>query len=312
MSDVPADVRRVIHVFGAIVMAIGAAMAGYNFFRDMIVPNVGYLAGGMFLALGAIVYVDGAKWTRDSRSLMQGRVEHRREPWLWRDDWAAGTSEEEKKSSNVLFVAAIVYTIMLLPYLPQLFTDNWLDQALTAIAVPIWGAALFRRAKQRKQGRSVCRLRTVPIRPGSTAAGTIETSVEDVTGPFALRLQSLTWTNTPSKDAAATVVLWETEATVARESLGHGVDGLTVPFSLAIPETARNTRLDGEGQVEWRLTAKASTPGTDYVAVFDLPVFDPDAVNSEADALDANDAELRTRLNEQLETMRKLGQKNES
>jgi len=177
-----------------------------------------------------------------------------------------------------LWFFTVIWNLISIPALTAL-TPKLVKQApliTFAYFFPVIGAALvvwalyltFRRAKY---GVSICHVDRVPIVPGRTFHGEIETRVRATPlNGFVVRLTAARRTSRGRNTHED--VLWREEQTVALATPSY--EGVRVPFSFDIPaDTPGMNDVNEDGAVLWRLDVSAEVPGVDYAAAFDMPVF---------------------------------------
>jgi hypothetical protein len=77
-------------------------------------------------------------------------------------------------------------------------------------------------------------------------------------------------------------VRWRDQVSVPLSAIDFGSDKARIPVSIevAADQPSSTVSAGGSAHVEWRVTVEAEMPGTDYRAVFDVPVF-PSSVEAE-------------------------------
>ena len=179
-------------------------------------------------------------------------MQSRDRPWLGRPDWSAGRVENssKKRMSQAWLWAALftVFSVPLLFKLPEEILRKENYPALVALVFPLAGLGFLIQAVRLTVlwmhfGNAFVELRTLPGVIGGSVAGILH-------APLALRAGNS-----------------------VRLTL-RSVHRVSVPFSFPVPfECAETTHEDPDNRVLWLLHAKASVPGVDYDAEFELPVF---------------------------------------
>lgn len=183
--------------------------------------------------------------------------------------------------------------------------------ALIALIFPLAGAALLVAAvrssiRRRKFGISRLHLSTKPALPGHGLAGTLHVGGRiRPAGGFRLVLSCVRIETAGSGGARRTSerILWQEEQRVGG-LFGTGMPGegpvTVIPVGFRIDSSAPPTDEGDPGaRIVWRLTASARTPGVDYAASFEVPVFrtaeTPALAEQDARTLPPEPAPLRYR-----------------
>jgi len=229
------------------VRAGNPAQAAYGALFAIIFGGVGF---GLVYAL------------RRGRRMMEGRdrlrAAHPDEPWLWREDWAAGRIPASIGNSPFLLggFAAFCFVIAA-PVVYQIPREmaRGNNLVLLILLFPLAGLSLLVQAV-----RAAARLRlvrgaafqmdSVPGRIGGTLAGKIVLPQSlRPTGGFTLGLRCVNRVTSGSGDSTSTWehVLWNDEQTAA-------FDGATVPVAFYIaPETPASDDANRNNEIIWRL-----------------------------------------------------------
>jgi hypothetical protein len=262
---------------GLSVIGAGIAELHKNGWQQAVVPLIG---GSVFLLFpllfGGILFY--ALRAAMRQAALRGAKPN--EPWLWREDWAQGYARDRLSAGSAfLFVFAIIWNLIS----GVAFYVIWrskadADPSLLFVAVfPLIGlglllAAIYQFLRERKYGRSICRLQQIPIEPGRAFSGELETHVlEAPENGFVLRLSCVQRVQSGKNTHEST--LWSEETTISRGAVIPTPDGMRVPFTLMFPADAAAKNDPPRGTIVWRLKATADVPGVDYAAEFELPVF---------------------------------------
>ena len=235
---------------------------------------VGYgLLVGLFFGLKAKKRTDAIK------------AAHPDEPWVWRDDWAAGRIPSGNKRSAItawvfaLFWNAISSPVFFLIVPGELRKGN--HAALIAIIFPIIGLLLLALAIQqsirwKKFGQSIFKMLSTPGVIGGQVSGAIETAVKvRPEGGFQVKLRCVHRVTTQTGDSSSTSehILWEDEKIIIKDLLDDPRRS-GIPVFFQIPADCRETdSTNSRNAIVWRLEARAKVPGVDYFAQFEIPVF---------------------------------------
>jgi len=243
-------------------------------------------AMGAAFALVGFGLIAGSLWARGRVSVdAAAAFAHPDEPWKWRADWAKGHVLDggPKEAWGVAFFA-MLWNLIAFPggvLAFQAASGKGQGLAWIALLFPAAGALLAARAinafaRARKQGVPRLDLATVPVPVGRTLAGTVRTHLSEppVEG-FTLVLSALRTERSGPDNDVRTHVVWQEEAH-ARGRLasdGRGVH-VIVPVAIRIPADAPSTdHSDPGNELAWKLEVRAATPGIDYAAGFEVPVY---------------------------------------
>jgi len=206
------------------------------------------------------------------------RAAHPEEPWLWREDWAAGRIPASIGNSPLMLsaFAALCFAVSApgLYAIPrEMARGN--NLILLVLLFPLAALALLGQA-----ARAAARLRvvrgaafemdSVPGQIGGTLAGKIvlPQSLRPTSG-FTLGLRCVNRVTSGSGDSSSTWehVLWNDEQAAA-------FDGATVPVAFYIaPDTPASDDSNRNNEIIWRLSATAPTAAGPFDALFEVPVF---------------------------------------
>ena len=202
------------------------------------------------------------------------------QPWLWREDWAAGripasigTSALVLCGCAVLCFAVSAPVVYVIPQ--ELAKHN--NLILLVLLFPFAGLAILGQAVRAAARRRVVRgsafaMDSVPGQIGGTLAGKITLSAElRPTGPFTLGLRCVNrvTSNNSGSNSSSTWehVLWNDEQTASS-------DGATVPVAFYIaPDMPASDYSNRNNEIIWRLDASAPTAAGKFDAQFEVPVF---------------------------------------
>ena len=245
---------------------------------EMVVFHLPFVV--VFTLVGAgltgVVLVAGRPYLR-AEALKQAYPDR---PWRWRDDWITGQiASTAKNDLTAALFFAVFWNGISLPGL-ALFGTGDHDAPWWAVLIfmmfPVVGAWLAWRCVKiflirQRFGESFFRLATKPGVIGGKLAGVIEASdrIERADG---VRLTLSCTKKVGSGDSQKTVVVWQDERVIDR-FLDAGDEGrVGVPVDLTIPSDGVLST-DTDDEVHWKLKAQAKSPGLDYEAEFEVPVF---------------------------------------
>jgi hypothetical protein len=253
----------------------GSQSFWYPFMFGTIFSGIGF--GFMFLGVAG-----NRKYSRQ----LQVQAEHPAEPWLWRDDWAAGRVKSNTKGSMVTaWVFAIFWNLISWP--PTIFAlPNALREkvasAFVLLLFPAAGIVLLIYAIRKtlafaEFGKTCFEMASVPAVIGRDLKGSIQARFpHSPDHGVQLRLSCVHRYVSGSGNNSTTNerILWRDEAAVNPGQLYAGPAGTTIPVSFHIPLDAPPTdNRTSRDQFVWQLEAIANVPGVDYHDVFEIPVF---------------------------------------
>ena len=233
---------------------------------------------GMLVALGVRM--------RRQRQIDRLKALHPQEPWRHREDWAAGQVRLSSSSGIAgIWIFAIVWNLVSFPfllYIPEEVFDRGNTPAALGFLFPLIGIPLLVAAARVSvaravHGRSWFQMESVPGVVGGTLEGRL--CLDGVLQPpdgFTLRLSCIRRTRSGSGKNRSTseTVQWQDERIGVLPGPRPDAPGTAVPVRFQIPyECLPHTAEEGGTGILWRLEARASVPGVDYSAAFDVPVF---------------------------------------
>ncbi len=235
------------------------------------------------------VYVD--KDVPDSE-IREMQDEWAEKPWHQRADWAQGKVIETGAGTIKLLIGFTIfwnivsYGIASFALISEWGSGNepWFILFLPLLGLFLAITTVRKWIRRRKYGISVLELKTIPAYIGEHLKGTIKTGVPSRSQPskgFNLSLVCVERHSYSDKDGDKHVSereLWRREQQVYGFISGTGptID-LSVYF--AIPSDMPISQLiPKDDRTLWRLKASASTPGVDYLAHFEVPVYEEGAV----------------------------------
>jgi MFS family permease len=236
-------------------------------------------AGSVFLIAGLAIILGAVVVSRVTASSFQLRQRYPDQPWMWREDWAANAINDRGAFGLATFwIFTIIWNLI---SFPLIFAMPWREvrnqpAVMFIFLFPVVGVLLFigvlyKSGQRMKFGASVCHVDRMPIAPGQSFHGELETRVRDQPpNGFVLRLTCVQRISR-GRNSSETI-LWQESQTVSLVTPSY--EGARVQFTFAIPADAEVSQsVPGTSQVSWRLEASAEMPGIDYGATFELPVF---------------------------------------
>jgi hypothetical protein len=224
---------------------------------------------------------------------------HGREPWTWREDWAAGRITGTTGSvAKALWLFVLVWNGFTWPVAWLFLKERAQEPGIyfvllfPAVGVLLLFVAIRGVVQQRKYGASTLLLRTIPGVIGRTLEGDVDTRIETAPqGGFEVRLLCVRRSTTGHGKNRRThsQTLWQDHVTVPPADLGRGPGGVRIPVAFALPPSAVPTHdSDPEDAIDWRLVVNATMAGVDYSDLFEVPVFAtgaPPLTDAEREAL---------------------------
>jgi hypothetical protein len=257
-------------------------------YRDIRWGMVGVmlLFAALFGGAGAATIGAAVAGARRARRRAATEAAHPAEPWKWRPDWAAG---EVRSSSRAALLGVSLFALFWnLVTAPALFAawPKLLEAprpamlvmlVFPAAGVALLAAAAYQFARWRKYGNPVFRMAAVPGVVGGPLAGVIRVPAHVTPADgfrVTLRCVERVTTGSGKNRHTSDRELWQAERTISRELLANDPTQSAIPVLFGIPFDARESgQAAGAWPVIWRLEASAATPGIDFRASFDVPVF---------------------------------------
>lgn len=290
---------------------------------EMLVFKTAFAAVFGSMGLGGFMF--GHNLWRKNKFDKSLKALHADEPWLWREDWAEGLITASNKSAMLAVILAAYWnSITALPavlaiqegYFVQ--KNNW---ALLASLFLVVGFILIIIAataavRIRKYGASVFQMASTPGVIGGQLAGVIRVPKKvSPDGGFHVTLRCVKEVTTDKGSSSETTWIdaWKAEQTIVRELHQTDPQKTAFPIQFAIPFDCQPTDMSGGSKIAWRLDVKAATPGLDFKASFDVPVFktpesDPN-FSPDLSAIDGYAAKVADQFSEidPVESLRKIG-----
>ncbi len=200
-------------------------------------------------------------------------------PWLWREDWASRRIMDGSRADMwSAWVFTALWNLVSVPgaiagvhaALVEQNHAGWLVLLFPAVGIGLLMWAVRATLRFRRYGVSRLELATLPAVVGHSLEGVVRTP-SDLRPPSGFRvvLSGIRRVTTGSGRDRSTseTVFWQEERTVASGGAG-------VPVAFAIPaDVAPTDPQRGGDRTLWRLHISADTPGVDYAATFEVPVF---------------------------------------
>ncbi len=245
-----------------------------------------FMFGTIFSGLGFGLMYLAVAGNRKYAHQLNIQALHPAEPWLWRDDWAAGRVKSNTKSKMVLgwiFAAfwnliAWTVTVFALPdAVRQKGTSAYFMLIFPAIGILVLIYAIRETLKFFEFGKTCFEMARVPGVVGRDLKGSIHARFSHSPDHgIRLRLSCMHRYTTGSGNTATTHenILWRDEAELSSGQIYPGPAGTAIPVSFHIPRNAQPTeKINSRDEFLWELEAIANVPGVDYHDVFEVPIF---------------------------------------
>jgi len=247
------------------------------------------LAKAGFASLLGIVgfgmLIGGVTGYRRARALSALAAAHPQIPWAWRPDWAAGRIRSPIGVNLVEATIAVVVGMGLViapwviwsgrPFLPPLL-------CFSAIGLLVFALGAYQIDYRRQFGRSEFQMARVPGVIGGQLTGAIQITAR-VSPPdgFTILLEckrQIVIRDGRRRRTFLEKTLWSSERTVMGGLLEDQPELTFIPVEFRIPDNLpcsdREIISWSKREIMWRLTVKATMPGTfNYTANFTVPVF---------------------------------------
>lgn len=246
----------------------------------------GDLPGAAYTAMFAVVFGGVGfgliyafrRGTQLAQSRDRMRAANPDQPWLWREDWAAGRIPASiGTSARVLCGCAVLSFAVSAPVvyaIPQELAKHN-NLILMVLLFPLAGIVMLGQAARAAARWRVVRgsafeMDSVPGQVGGALAGKIILPAElRPTGEFTLGLRCVNRVTSNNGNSTSTWehVLWNDEHAASS-------DGATVPVAFYIaPDTPASDYSNSNNEIIWRLGASGPTSAGKFDAQFEVPVF---------------------------------------
>ena len=234
--------------------------------------------GGIAAALA------GRRKVQEQKAL---EASHPESPWLWRSDWASGRIIDSGRTT--MFAVWTFAALWNLISFPSGFLGvragirEGKPAAFLALLFPLFGIGLLGWAvrltlRYRKYGVSRLELSTIPGVIGGALTGMVRAPARvQPNDGFEVTLSCIRRVHTQRGKNSSTSehILWQDERrVVGQASRTPAAMETHIPVAFRVPSDAQPCDdSDHDNQVLWRLRLLAATPGVDYDAQFEVPVF---------------------------------------
>jgi hypothetical protein len=248
-------------------------------FKSLFVVAFGGFGGGLMAAL--------AITRRRARQKAAFGALHPDQPWLFRKDWADGRIKSSDKIAVLWPVAAALFWNAFPAFMwyhlwraeripPNERMVVYCAIAFTVVGIALMGWAVVAILRWWKYGQSVFEMASTPGVIGGQLAGVVRTSVKiDPEDGFHVKLSCVNCVTTQgSESRTSRNLVWQDEQILSHELLEQNADGSAIPVLFQIPyECLQTDDQTPDSTISWQLTVTARTPGPDYHATFEVPVF---------------------------------------
>ncbi len=288
----------------------GLPFAGFGVFalvQFVREAQAGKLQQAAMLAIFGLVFssvgfglMAGAVYAR--RRLKQDAAKRARnldQPWLWRDDWAAGEVRSTGRANvGALWIFTLfwnaVSSFVWLVVPAELAKGNraaWVAFLFPAVGLLLLLGAIRATLSWRKFGAARFRSQSLPGSPGGFLEGHIDLySRLAATDGMRLQLRCVRRESSGSGKNRSTTdhTLWEDEKILGPNLPEHRPYCTTIPIFFRLPPDQPESDRDDDPQrdLSWRLRASAKVSGPDLDVEFEVPVFKTDAAAAPADMPD--------------------------
>lgn len=268
-----------VWAFSQAIGLIGAPPGSQSFWYP-------FMFGVVFSGVGFGLMALAIFGTRRYDHIVDLQTQNPTEPWLWRDDWAAGRVKSRTKPNMVMswifasFWNLVSWTIAVFggrQAIQQKGPGGYFIFLFPAAGIVLLIYAVRQTLAYVEFGKTCFEMASVPGVVGRELKGSIQARLpHSPEHGVHLRLSCVHRYVTGSGNNSTTneTILWREEADLNAGQLWEGPAGTTVPVSFHIPRDAQPTeKLTARDEFQWLLEATASVPGVDYHDVFEIPVF---------------------------------------
>jgi len=243
---------------------------------------------GLIFASAGLGVMFLAVWARKkSKRDAELKALHPDQPWLLRDDWAAGRIKSSVSAQVTMYSImalafcsiGVMYVFLALP--KELHNGNY--KALIVLIFPAIGigfliAVVRAMLARRRFGDCFFELAQVPIPLGGALEGMIQTGARiRLEHGLHLKLSCIrrVVSGSGNNRSVQETVLWQDEKVFKTEAdLPEPEPGRSgIPVFFKLPANQPECIARGNEAIIWRLGAKAKMAGPDFSATFDVPVF---------------------------------------
>lgn len=272
-------------VFGSIFLAGGAASlrnlsgdgkAEESAWSNAVAAAIGLIVGGGAVAAAPFAY-------RHARRSAELRESEPTRPWLWRDDWRRGEVRSGARRAALALRACALFWNGVLSL--GFVGDSWpigdgrqdvlFLIPFVLIGIGLVGLSVYHAVRWWRFGESTLHLARLPGVIGGRLEGVITAPPAIADSPdveLRLRCQEAVTSGGGNARSRKEVELYEHRQTVEPPLDRDETGGVRIPVSIDIPAGVPPT--DDDRDIAWKLRVRASLPGVDYGAEFEVPVFE--------------------------------------
>jgi hypothetical protein len=245
------------------------------------------LFGALFVCVGVGIAVLARRGRRLARQLEDRKAQHPDEPWLWNEAWSGGRLRYSARASmRYAWLFAIAWNAISIPIAfvaPGEFFDEGNHGALIAVLFPAVGIGLLVWAvhatlRWRRFGESIFEMSRIPGVLGGELAGTLQVGGElTASESIAARLSCIRRyvSGTGKNRSTQEDIRWSDEQQLPPTALARGPFGHALDLRFALPyDVSPSDPVASDDYILWRLEVTTRMPGVDYVARFEVPVFE--------------------------------------
>ena len=250
-------------------------------YRELRTEMLGFYAifVAAFGTAGLGMFIGSLVMMRKQRVADTALQRHPGEPWRVKPEWTEGRIRSSGLG-GVFFMGmfaviwnAISTPMVLFVILPEIADGNYILVVFLSfplIGLAVFGAFLYMLLRHFRYGVSVFHMAKVPGILGGPLSGAVMTKVKvSPTEAFEVKLENRRVSGNGKH--SNTITLWKTSRRLRGDLAEDDPTHSAIPVLFAIPFDAEETSL--EEQISWHLTVEAKTPGIDYKAEFEVPVF---------------------------------------
>ena len=288
-------------LFSLPFIAMGSAFAfkGYRSLHDPNFKNpwIAIIFGTVFALFGVLIIYGAFYGNRLLRANRARQATYAQQPWMWRDDWAAGRADGlGRKSVGVAWFFALIwsgiswtigYALLTHPDPRRPIWAGLMVGLFCIIGIVLLAVAIIQTLRRMRYGTTSVALQTLPAPLGDKLRGTIDAPLPNPL-PHGIKL-ALTCVNrvtsgTGNSRTTTDRILWQEKKSLGPEQIMAGPRGSTIPVEFEVPrDQPASDHANQDNQVLWMLRAEADVPGVNFDERYEVPVFATSASPSISD-----------------------------